>query len=435
MLKDYSEIVSVIKSELLKVRIKLNPITSRKRIVKLEEKYNFKIPESYKVFLTEIGNGGESGYYGIYGVDTNNFLKYLERNRDILNKEPFLKSDMTDEEWATFSQNIDNAVESEDDSEYERLEDQFYTGLIPIECQGCSYEIYMVLNGKDAGKLVYIDMDFNVKPFFCYENDILEWYERFLREKINGYKQFWFGMNIDGDENQLMEKFSKASSDAQKLNILSSFDKFPELCEKSQNFILNIFKSKSNTDLKNTSLKLLLQFGNRESYDILHSILKSDNAEDYIDCFYGLLRNKNKNEIDIFYQDIINCLDRFSEKKLQRIMYLLSDCSKLKTADIIHIAKNKNVSTGLRRSTIFAIGYAKDKLKYADEFVEFLNDDDLWIVHQALQSFKDVYNKRFFNKCRELMKKYPKNDEHYIYSNAEMYVKRHIYGFFNFWKG
>ncbi len=178
-----------------------------------EEKNSITLPDGYKTFILEIGNAGNSyrnsaagPFYGIYPLGTD--IDELA-NEKYLRNECILYPKMSDEYWMS----LINDVENEDDlsdAEYEEAKGKIYGGILPIGSQGCSYLHGIVLNGKNKGRVINIDAD-RQKPKFCFEENFLDWYERWLDEVISGElikdEPVWFGYHIGGSEEELLTKF------------------------------------------------------------------------------------------------------------------------------------------------------------------------------------------------------------------------------------
>jgi hypothetical protein len=80
--------------------------------------------------------------------------------------------------------------------------------------QGCEYDMYLVLEGKYRGRIVYTS-DFHPDHpfFFVYEGSFLNWYERWLDEIILDYDIGWFGSRMPGDENALIQIYQSAPNE------------------------------------------------------------------------------------------------------------------------------------------------------------------------------------------------------------------------------
>lgn len=60
-----------------KHKYKLNPVISETKVLEVEKKYNFKLPEDYFWFITNVGNGGAGPYYGLEKFKIED-VEYLE---------------------------------------------------------------------------------------------------------------------------------------------------------------------------------------------------------------------------------------------------------------------------------------------------------------------------------------------------------------------
>ena len=167
-------------------KYRLAPPAGEEALQAFELKYGIRLPEEYRNFLVLAGDGGAGPYYGIYGLGALEQELKSDQNYHLL-AEPELYPKMSDEDW-------DNAAKG-----------QPFAGILPIGSQGCTLMTGLMLRGPYSGQVVYFDLDCCSKPFFVRENGFLAWYMRWLREVISGYKIFWFGMNLDGNEQQLIE--------------------------------------------------------------------------------------------------------------------------------------------------------------------------------------------------------------------------------------
>ena len=112
------------------------------------------------------------------------------------------------------------------DEDWEESEENWKRGCIPIESQGDTYFTCLMVTGPNRGRVVYLDYE-GSWVFFPREPDFLCWYQRWLRETCLHYNRFWFGTNLDGDEQELQAQYRDAKTEDDKLSILYSVDKFP----------------------------------------------------------------------------------------------------------------------------------------------------------------------------------------------------------------
>jgi SMI1 / KNR4 family (SUKH-1) len=133
---------------------KLRRRAQESTVVTFEQRYGIELPQDFRRFLLELGNGGAGPYYGILGLD-----ELYEANKDYwcdLTK-PFPYSDA----WKgdeTLLKAIDDAIESDDDERYGRLLQQYdaetaHDGAISICEYGCNLRFLLIVNGDEYGNI------------------------------------------------------------------------------------------------------------------------------------------------------------------------------------------------------------------------------------------------------------------------------------------
>jgi len=215
---DFTEQIARIKKKLLKAKevdaqckvfgasshkYELNPPTSIAEVEKFEKKHEIRLPECYKFFVLMIGNGGSSflnsgagPFFGIYPFGKNTDQLIHNNTGNYLSNKCMLYPDMTDTFWDEL---IDPLYEDDiSDKDYDDLNRKIYGGILPIGSQGCSYIHALVLNGPFKGRVINMDMmGEQMTPRFAFEQNFLDWYERWLDEVISGKlaktSPTWFG--------------------------------------------------------------------------------------------------------------------------------------------------------------------------------------------------------------------------------------------------
>ena len=219
-----------------------NPPASVEEVEEFEQKIGVRLPEEYRNFLLLAGNGGAGPYYGLFSLQK--ILYWVEDNMDP-KKEPVLypgieipqvDEDEFEDDEEEYDQMLDD-VEQENDSETEG--EDYLQGCIPIGSQGDSYFMYLLLSGPNEGRVVYVESELTY-VFFPREQGFLTWYKRWLREVSGGYRIFWFGTNLDGDEDTLRECYQNTTDKDEKRLILSSMRKFPSLSAASKAWIVEV---------------------------------------------------------------------------------------------------------------------------------------------------------------------------------------------------
>lgn len=155
--------------------IRLNSVITRSELEALEGMYGIVLPEEYRSFLLEAGNGGDGPpYYGLLDlqaaiVQTGAF----GTQHGILFDEPFPLTDP----WVWEGENLTP----------ERLERQkeVYRGFLVLGDEGCGMYWVLIVSGEERGK-VWCFADVGVQP--CAPGlSFLDWYEYWL----DGGRDWW----------------------------------------------------------------------------------------------------------------------------------------------------------------------------------------------------------------------------------------------------
>ena len=140
-------------------RFLLNPPLAEAEVVAFERAHSVSLPEDYRHFLTQIGNGGAGPFYGVFPLgkmDDNFGLRCWHETDGIVGvlSKPF----PLDTEWNDLT---GNPVGDEDfDAMIEQFEKRYWDsslvdGAIPICHTGCALRIWLVVTGRQAGNLWY----------------------------------------------------------------------------------------------------------------------------------------------------------------------------------------------------------------------------------------------------------------------------------------
>jgi SMI1 / KNR4 family (SUKH-1) len=143
-------------------RYELKSTISESDVADYEKQNSISIPEDYRQFVTEIGNGGAGPFCGIYGLPTEWDLNDLSA--------PFSYTKITrDGSQLELIKQIDALDESDEnfDEKYERLSLKYWTetnanGALHICEYGCALRFFLALNGKERGNIWFdATADFN----------------------------------------------------------------------------------------------------------------------------------------------------------------------------------------------------------------------------------------------------------------------------------
>lgn len=128
-----------------------------------EEKMGINLPEEYKFFLKNIGNGGAGPFYGIFPLEKSaNSI----RPGSLLRVSP-LSPNISDSE-------LDYLVDLHQEDKDEEF--SIFDGILRIGNQGCGTCTYLVLSGEFSGRVINLDEFEFTRPIFDKSNGFFEWY-------------------------------------------------------------------------------------------------------------------------------------------------------------------------------------------------------------------------------------------------------------------
>ena len=142
---------------------RLNPPLSETAALAFEREHKVALPDDYRQFLRDAGNGGAGPFYGVFPLgqmDDNMGFRHWSENDGLVGipSEPFL----LEEAWNDLSYMPNSELQSEDETEYEAQMESFeksywsttlVNGATPICHEGCALRIWLVVTGSQAGYL------------------------------------------------------------------------------------------------------------------------------------------------------------------------------------------------------------------------------------------------------------------------------------------
>lgn len=176
-------------------RFRLNDCAKESVVAKFEAKHHVDLPEEYRAFLIQAGNGGAGPYYGLLPLEKWHDAM-LEDIPDYLARPSLLRPDMPTN--AAWEKTLNCAWE------------ELFQGTLALVHQGCAYYALLVVTGSYRGSVVYVNLDRCGTPYFVLDNGFLAWYERWLDELLWGYDASWFGMGLPGREEKMVATLRRA---------------------------------------------------------------------------------------------------------------------------------------------------------------------------------------------------------------------------------
>ena len=167
---------------------RLRPPLGESQVADFEDRHGIRLPEGFRLFLLNLGDGGAGPYYGLLPLERALDVAD-EPTSDFLSRpSPLVPGMPRDEGW------MDALGCTAEDC---------YRGAIALVEQGCSYYTLLIVSGPARGRVVNVDLE-HQPPYFPEDLDFMSWYERWLDEMALGYELSWFGFKLPGDEADLL---------------------------------------------------------------------------------------------------------------------------------------------------------------------------------------------------------------------------------------
>lgn len=130
---------------------KLNPVVTEHQLQAFEVRYKITLPQDYRLFLFEIGNGGAGPYYGIQPLEESLYACLGSKNdSELINPAELFPYTET---WnMTFSGDVENLAETLT-FEQEYFATKHASGALNICNFGCGASFYLIVNGDEYGNI------------------------------------------------------------------------------------------------------------------------------------------------------------------------------------------------------------------------------------------------------------------------------------------
>jgi len=167
-------------------RFKLDAPSPEALVAEFEERHEVALPPAYRLFVTELGDGGAGPGTGLPRLDTS--CDAPCRAGHLARPSPYLPGPRYPNDW---------------EERYEEApgpDRVFLPGTLTVASHGCSLVTQLVVTGPARGRLFNVDAGASPGPYVVEDADFLAWYERWLDEAIAGYDIGWFGERLPLDE-------------------------------------------------------------------------------------------------------------------------------------------------------------------------------------------------------------------------------------------
>lgn len=348
-----------------------------KELADWQAKNQVTLPEPYTQFLTKVGNGGAGPYYGIYSIEK--ATSYTDRNA--LTTKCVLRPRMTKEEWNHLTEPLIND-EDISDLEYDAARDRVMGGMLCIGTQGCEYDMYLVLEGQHSGKIVFTSDFYPDHPFFfIYEDNFLDWYERWLDEIILDYDIAWFGSRMPGDENVLIQVYQNAPNEEIKLKALNGMFKFKKILQPTIDFLKSVAEQRQND--RTTAIQLICKTSVDAGRDFLLELLHSERNEDFLQALNILNWYGKSFDLAEFIKVILQSLDRVQDPEtLRHVGYVLESSGAITLQNFAPFLCHTD--SNIQTTAIYATRNCNDKSESWETIEQMLMGGDKEVVKNTI---------------------------------------------------
>jgi hypothetical protein len=397
---------------------------NKDQILEFEKEYNLELPECYKVFLLDIGNGGISfgnsaagPSYGIYPLGKNVDEFIAENTKEYQKLDCKLYPKMTNEFWAALTKNIeDNDDISDEDFDLEL--GKIFSGLLPIGTQGCTYFYALVLNGEFKGRVVNVDID-RQKPYFAFEANFLDWYERWLDEiipeNVMMLEPDLFQYTLGGTSGYILEVYFSTNENDTKIECLNGILKKEQLDLET----LDILEKQYKLSVGEFQ-KILLQILTKFDYERAFPYLIDFTQKSFLTVFqfvFWYAKDKSSDWLDFIKSNV----ERISDIETFRFCtYLLKEMN-IDYGDII-IPYTLKDNEEIRVNAYYSLGQLENKSNYIDTFIIGLRDNSNRVIHTVLQALDGVEDQKLLEHYKFIAEKFPKEQD-YILVNLNHRLK------------
>lgn len=393
-------------------------------VLNFEKEYNLELPEDYKAFLFHMGNGGISYAnsaagpgYGIFPLGKNVDEFIPENTNQFLKEDCVIYPKMSDDFWSDLNKNIeeDEDISTEDfDLELGKI----FSGLLPVGTQGCTYYYALVLNGEFKGRVVNVDSD-RQKPYFAFESNFLDWYERWLDEiipeSVMSTDPDLFKFTLGGLSSFVLEIYFSTDDHDIKMECLNGILKKEKLDSATLDIIEEQYKLTSGE-----TQKVILQILTKFDYERAKPCLISYADKSLLDVFqfvFWYAKDKSSDWLEIIKSNIESIKD---EETFRFCTYLLKEMNFDYGSIIVLFASNK--SENIRVETYYSLGQLENKSNYIDTFIQGLNDSSNRVIHSALQALVGLNDNKLLKHYKSIAERFPREKD-YILVNLNHRLK------------
>lgn len=387
----------------------LNPPIPLEVVQEFERTHNVIIPLAYKLFVTQVGNGGSSyngsgagPFYGLYSFGEYFSISYNDYADIQIQASTKIYPGMPIEEWQKEVDYMDQA--GDNDSEFEQREAALWGGIFILGTQGCTFHHALILNGPHMGRVVNIDDGDRQMPQFSFEEDFLDWYERWLDDVIEGNlsdrNSGSFGYQMGGKEENLLLLFQSASDIITKQDALHGLLFKRKLTDYSLSQLQLGFANQPEV-VRDLLVELFLTNDYKMAFNYLETLFQT-NINRAVKLIHWYAKEHKMDWLSHVKSSLHETMD---EETFRFASYILRDDPKQDFEVLKPFVNHENGN--IRSQAFYTFSVLEDKPHYEEEFLIGLNEANKSEIITVLQSLGDFKTKAILKKLQELVYKFP----------------------------
>jgi hypothetical protein len=379
----------------------------------IEERLAIKLPQAYRRFLLEVGNGGDGydgsaagPFYGIYGLSDRLEREWLPK---VVARPCILSPGMSQPEWEALvaSLGLDGDL---DDNAYDEALNTLFGGLLAVGSQGCSVYHGLVVNGPYAGRVVNIDMEFSSRPVFAFEPDFLAWYERWLDEVIADdlvqKGPSWFGYTRGGPEGELLVGWLDSKDPNRAREYLAGLLFKKRLSDATLDALVQ--HSANTGEHRSLVCQIVCKHDHGRAKPLLADLAAQELLA-FLQCLHWYARN----HVPQWSGEVLAAASRIADLETFRFYTYVLEALPVDRGPIL-APFTRHEQAGIRRQALYALGKVPNRQPHLHCFVAGLSDDDSIVVHAALQALAGLKDRSLLPHYRRVAERYPEERDHVL---------------------
>ncbi len=216
-------------------------------VAEFEERHEVTLPPAFRLFVTELGNGGAGPGYGLCRLVPSCCV--YRRSVHLAQPSPYLPGPRYFGDWGR---------RYEDPS---GTDGSFLRGTLEVAHHGCSLVTRLVVTGPARGRLFNLDTEGPIGPYVVEDADFLAWYERWLDEAVAGYDVGWFGERLPLEEPELVAVLTGDPSPERRARAGESLLQLPAIRDSSWTILADTMTTDTDATVRAELLAVLRRKG------------------------------------------------------------------------------------------------------------------------------------------------------------------------------